>query len=430
MSKTTKKTPERADDIQHETTPHQKKSKQQEIENWLNKYYLFRYNTIKQKPEFKTINIADKWQAIDKYKLLSIKRELDAIGLNCSKENLLDILCSSFAPAINPVIQYFEDLEDWNEHETDYINQLCDTIKCKNSNDWRLYLKKWLVAVVSNVYTQDRCTNHTMLVLTGEQGKFKTTWLEYLCPPELKNYNYTGKLNLENKDCLTYIAEYLFVNIDDQLKQLHKKDENELKNLITINNVKYRKPYDPIITEYPHLCSFMASVNGNDFLSDPTGSRRFLPFEVETIHIEKTNFLDINNVWRQAKYLFKHDFRYWFNTDEVDYLNKRNEIFSMVSIEEDLISFYYRSKQLEKKSTFLPPETIKFLTPSMILVDLEQKTKQRLNKRKLGEALNKLKFTKKQRTIEGRIQWTYQIIEKSNEAREMETNFLTEEINF
>jgi predicted P-loop ATPase len=430
MSKTTKKPPERADDIKHETTPHEKKSKQQEIENWLNKYYLFRYNTIKQKPEFKTFNLADKWQPIDKYKLLSIKRELDAIGLNCSKENLLDILCSSFAPAINPVIQYYEDLEDWNESETDYINQLCDTIKCKNSNDWRLYLKKWLVAVVSNVYTHDRCTNHTMLVLTGEQGKFKTTWLEYLCPPDLKNYNYTGKLNLENKDCLTYIAEYLFVNIDDQLKQLHKKDENELKNLITINNVKYRKPYDPIITEYPHLCSFMASVNGNDFLSDPTGSRRFLPFEVEQIYIEKTKYLDINNVWRQAKFLFKNDFRYWFNTDEVDYLNKRNEIFSMVSIEEELISYYYRAKQIEINNKFLPPETIKYLTPSMILVDLENKTKQRLNKRKLGEALNKLKFTKKQRTIDGRIQWTYQIIEKSVEAREMETNFETEQINF
>lgn len=428
--KKTKEEPERSDDLKHENLSNQKKSKQQEVENWLNKYYFFRYNTIKQKPEFKQIDFSSRWLPIDKYKLLSIKRELDAVGLNVSKDGLLDILCSSFAPAINPVLQFFEDLEEWNEQDPDYIDQLCNTIKCKNSNDWKLYLKKWLVAVVSNVYTPDRCTNHTMLVLTGEQGKFKTTWLEYLCPPDLKQYNYTGKLNLESKDCLTYIAEYLFVNIDDQLKQLHKKDENELKNLITINHVKYRKPYDPIITEYPHLCSFMASVNGNDFLSDPTGSRRFLPFEVENIYIEKTKFLDINNVWKQAKSLFKKEFRYWFNTDEVDYLNKRNEIFSMVSIEEELITFYYRSKPIEKNNKFLPPEQIKYLTPSMILVDLELKTKQRLNKRKLGEALNKLKFQKKQRTIDGRIQWTYQIIEKSPEAREQESNFLEEQISF
>lgn len=63
---------------------------------------------------------------------------------------------------------------------------------------------------------------------------------------------------------LTLVAEYLFINIDDQLKALNKRDENELKNLITAPSVKYRRPYDVYIEEYPHLASFMASVNGND----------------------------------------------------------------------------------------------------------------------------------------------------------------------
>ena len=35
------------------------------------------------------------------------------------------------------------------------------------------------------------------------------------------------------KDILTLIAEYLFINIDDQLKELNKQNENALKNLIT-----------------------------------------------------------------------------------------------------------------------------------------------------------------------------------------------------
>jgi predicted P-loop ATPase len=207
------------------------------------------------------------------------------------------------------------------------------------------------------------------------------------------------------------------------LKQLHKKDENELKNLITINNVKYRRPYDPIITEYPHLCSFMASVNGNDFLSDPTGSRRFLPFEVETIYIEKAQKININGLWSQALYLFKNDFIYWFNPEETEYLNKRNVEFSMVSIEEELIQYYYRN-QINKETTFIQSEIVKYLSNSMIMVDLEQKTKQRINKRKLGEALTKLKYEKTQRTIEGRVQWVYKIIEKSFENREKETQNL------
>ena len=54
------------------------------------------------------------------------------------------------------------------------------------------------------------------------------------------------------KDILTLIAEYLFINIDDQLKELNKQNENALKNLITTPAVKYRRPYDIYIEEYPH----------------------------------------------------------------------------------------------------------------------------------------------------------------------------------
>jgi hypothetical protein len=113
--------------------------------------------------------------------------------------------------------------------------------------------------------------------------------LDYLCPQSLKSYLFTGKIDPQNKDVLTMIAEYLFINIDDPLKALNKRDENELKNLITTPAVKYRRPYDVYIEEYPHLASFMASVNGNDYLTDPTGSRRFLPFEVVKIDIEAAN---------------------------------------------------------------------------------------------------------------------------------------------
>jgi len=175
MAKKPKQEPERSDDHEHEATPvgNGKRTKQQNVEQWLTNAYFFRYNTIKQKPEYKELKTGAKWQAIDKYKLLSIKRELDATGLEISSGSLLEILCSSYSPQVNPVKQFFEELPDWNEEQPDYINELCKTIKCRNSNDWKLYLKKWLVAVVANIYIDERCANHTMLVLTGDQGKYK-----------------------------------------------------------------------------------------------------------------------------------------------------------------------------------------------------------------------------------------------------------------
>jgi predicted P-loop ATPase len=395
--------------------PTAKSSKCQNIELWLETAYIFRYNTIKQKPEYKpTSDLTADFKPIDKYKLLSIKRELDAIGHTISKDGLLDILCSSFNPAVNPVKQYFSDLSAWDE-VTDHIGQLAATVKARNPEFWIPYLKKWLVSVVANVFIDEKCANHTMLVLTGAQGKYKTTWLENLTPKTLTNYLYTGKLNLESKDSLTLIAEYLFINIDDQLKQLHKKDENELKNLITINSVKYRRPYDPIITEYPHLCSFMGSVNGNEFLNDPTGSRRFLPFEVDDINIKAAQALNMDLIYAQAYNLYKKGFRYWFNETEIDELNKRNEEFAMVSQEEQLLQFYFSNKAT--KSQMGIKTDLKQLPPAIILSTLERKSGARLSSKKLGEALTQLGFTKSQKRMENdKPTWVWGVYEKDSDT--------------
>lgn len=384
------------------------RSKNQAVEKWLTATYDFRYNTIKQKPEFRKKPVEDsKYLPLDKYTLLTIKRELDACGMITSKDNLLDIFCSSYSPAINPVKQYFKDLFPWDE-ETDHILDLCQTVKAKNPGQWHTYLKKWLVGVVANVFIDEKCANHTMLVLTGGQGKFKTSWLENLCPKSLTSYLYTGKLNLESKDCLTLIAENLFINIDDQLKQLHKKDENELKNLITINYVKYRRPYDPIITEYPHLCSFMGSVNGNEFLNDPTGSRRFLPFEIENINIQAAQALHMEQIWGQAYFLFKKGFRYWFNDEEIDELNKRNSEFSMTSAEEELLQYYFSTEPQE--GAYQPA---KFYPTAVIKSKLETQTHSKLSDKKLGEALHKLGYIKKQKMVDKKITWGFSVYEKS-----------------
>ena len=161
-----------------EKTPIQK-TKSQLVEDYLNLYYKFRFNTIKYKPEFIQYDTnLKKWQTLDEFKLLSIKRELDSAGLTITKQNLYEILFSDFAPKINPVLDYFENL-NYLENE-DFILKLANCVKVKNSEKWNEYFKKWLVAVVANVYITDFCANHTMLVLTGEQGKFKTTFSNVL----------------------------------------------------------------------------------------------------------------------------------------------------------------------------------------------------------------------------------------------------------
>lgn len=284
-------------------------SKNKEIESYFSTHYDFRFNTVLGRTEFSP-QYANVYSKVSRYDINTFRRELDSEkGIITSADNLYSIIESSFSPRINPIQEYFKTLPTVDASEVLYkieINQcaianLASCVIVRNSEKWLPYLIKWLVAVVANAIDDRECRNHTCLVLTGEQGKFKTTFLDLLCPPALKGYSYTGKIYPQEKDTLTYIGQNLIVNIDDQLKALNKRDENELKNLITCPMVKYRMPYDKYVEEHPHLASFVASVNGNDFLTDPTGSRRFLPFEVLAIDIERAKEISMDAVYTEAK---------------------------------------------------------------------------------------------------------------------------------
>ena len=207
-----------------------KQSRNERIEEFLREHYAFRYNTVKSRAEFRSSD--GEFLPVTKYRLNSFRRELDrTIGISTSAENLRSMLESDFSKRVNPVQTYFRKLPPATG--TQAIDDLAATVTVRNARHWSEYLTKWLVGVVANAMNDLGCQNHVCLVLTGEQGKFKTTWLDNLCPRALASYLFTGKIDPQNKDVLTLVAEYLFINIDDQLRALNKRDENELKNLIT-----------------------------------------------------------------------------------------------------------------------------------------------------------------------------------------------------
>jgi len=396
--------------------PKQRKtsSKNGEIETYLSSYYEFRYNTVLGRTEYRGKDDTH-FSKVGRYEINTLRRELDNyVGIVTSSDNLYSIIESSFSPRINPIQEYFKGLPSVNisnssGNSNDYgsksngkneNNSCCDIsslslkaipdlascVVVRNSDKWLPYLTKWLVAVVANAMDNRECRNHTCLVLTGEQGKFKTTYLDLLCPPALHGYSYTGKIYPQEKDTLTYIGQNLIVNIDDQLKALNKRDENELKNLITCPMVKYRMPYDKYVEEHPHLASFVASVNGNDFLTDPTGSRRFLPFEVLSIDIERAKAVSMDNVYAEAKALLSIGFRYWFDDEEITELYRESEDFQVQTAEMELLL-----RCFEKPAEY---ENYSLMTTTEILTYLGIYTHQPLVAKRMGEALKKAGYIK------------------------------------
>ena len=206
---------------------------------------------------------------------------------------------------------------------------------------WRACFKKWFVAMVAS-WMKDEVVNHTVLVLVGRQGIFKTTWLDNLIPPELRAYS--SKLPLSgqiSKDDRLRLCENGMLNIDE-LDAMCGREMNIVKSLLTSTDVNERAAYGRLKERRVRLASFCASTNKREFLTDITGNRRWLPFEVESIQNPFHTIIPYERLYAQAKALVEEGmFSYWFDMEEMEVLEAHNEEFRALENEEQLLPILF-----------------------------------------------------------------------------------------
>jgi len=378
------------------------------LEAALRAFADFRFNTITRYPEVRYKG-APYWQRIDDFMLNSIVRHLKGSGVSyASKTRVGELLESDFSEEVNPVKEYFEGL---NAFTGDPIGELADTVELAadpasseyRAKMFRKYLQKWLVGAVANVFIEDRCANQLCFILAGPQGVFKSTWINHLCPAALNNYYIEGALDPDNKDSMLATANNFIFNLDDYFAGITSRKINEFKGLLTKNTVKVRRSYARYAEELPKICSFIASSNEAQFLHDPTGNRRFLPFEVRKIDIERAKSIDIGQVWAQAHSLYQSGFIYWLSKEDQLELSEYNEQFEVQSNEYEVLVTYMRPPTEGE----LPEAD---LTNAEILAHLQDKVSIKISSKKLGEALRKADFPRYQKQRNNRRSWVYGII--------------------
>lgn len=361
-------------------------TKRQRIEEALAKRYEFRYNVLTGSIEFRGKNEAAYRHHTD-YDMNSIIREIDRLGENVSETMYTSIVKSDFTERYHPMKHYFEVfLKDLGEATgTEHIEKLAATVTVPNPEEWYLSLKRWLVASVANSLTDRGCQNHTCIVLTGPMGTFKTSWLANLCPPLLRPDGImTGKidLNLSNKDTFLLLGTKFIVNLDDQLRNLMKKDSETMKTLITHPEISIRRPFSKFSETLSRIANFLASINGEEFLAE-NENRRFLPFRVQAIDLQTAQEIDLNRVWHEALTLWRSDYKYWWSKDELE------------AAFPDMNSFAYASDEMEMITThFEIPETRDRANVTMNATEIAAYFKSKvglmLSTKKIGEALKTL----------------------------------------
>ena len=383
-----------------------------EIMSFLDGHVSLRFNEITSRVEFKaptddnlkshtdSTDFTDEgiWTPINDRKVNSLWSKMSEVT-RVNKQDIYNIIESDYVPLFNPFTEYLSTLQSVESvrsvcqnkspsvGEKDYIRELAATVRVKGGEQeqmlWHLYLKKWLVGMVAS-WISDDVVNNVILVLIGEQGAYKTTWFNYLLPPPLKQYFYTKtNANRMSKDDILTLAQYALVCCEE-LDTMRPAELNQLKAAVTMPSIDERAAYAHYHEHRKHIASFCGTGNSTQFLSDPTGNRRWLPFEVESIVSPRDHPFHYEGIYAQALALFKSGFQYWFTKEEIQELNHHNRQFETPHLERELVSLYFRVP--------MESENGMFMTSARAIQIIGTGISQKLNPTRVGLAFNELGF--------------------------------------
>lgn len=279
--------------------------------------------------------------------------DLQIAGISCYQNFLRAVIDSNYAKEFNPYTDYLYALPPWDG--TDYIARLADTLTTENRELWQKGFKRWIVGLVACALS-DEDMNQLVIILYSEQGKGKSSWIRRLLPPEWKEYFYNGIIDPSNKDDARLLATRIIINMEE-FEGVKPGELAALKRIIAQDNVTQRKAYDIEAFTLPRHCSFIASTNNRQCLQDIGGNRRFLPITVTGIDYHTP--VNHPGIYAQALALLKGGFRYWYEGEEIEQLNKHNERHRMKDpVEENLFVFFRKPLPEDLQVKWLPASVI------------------------------------------------------------------------
>ena len=330
----------------------------EEIKSFLDGHISLRFNEITSRVEYEIPadnTDAHRFMPVNDRIVNSLWSQMSTIT-RVNIQDMYRVIESDYVPVFNPFKAYLNNLcksvksvgvQDKKQSvgDRDYIHELAQTVRVKGGEQeqmlWHLYLKKWLVGMVAS-WISDDVVNNVILVLIGEQGAYKTTWFNYLLPPPLKQYFYTKtNANRMSKDDILTLAQYALVCCEE-LDTMRPAELNQLKAAVTMPSIDERAAYAHYHEHRKHIASFCGTGNNTQFLSDPTGNRRWLPFEVESIVSPRDHPFHYEGIYSQALALYKSGFQYWFTKEEIQELNRHNRQFETPRLEHELVDLYFR----------------------------------------------------------------------------------------
>lgn len=213
------------------------------------------------------------WRDADDAQLISY---IDLTYGNFSARNY-DIAVSKVTDdrSYHPIKEFLASLPEWDEiPRVDTL--LVDFLGAIDNEYVRAVTRKTLVAAIARVMTPG-CKFDTMLVLSGPQGKGKSTLIAKLCGDWFNDSLLLS--DTKDKTAAEKLQGYWILEIGE-LAGLKKTDIETLRGFLSRQNDIYRAAFGRRATPHPRQCVFIGTTNADTYLRDITGNRRFWPVKV------------------------------------------------------------------------------------------------------------------------------------------------------
>lgn len=323
------------------------------------------------------------------------------------------ILQSDFTKTFHPFKDFINHCE--TEYTPEQAKGHIDRIIAALTSDTKyadLFIKKWLVAMVASAFGN---MSELVLVFCGPQGTGKTEWFRRILPAVLSRYRAT--LNWSgDKDEIIRMSRNLIM-IDDEMGGKSQREEKQIKKVSSIDKEQQRAAYKAIDEMFKRHAIFCGTTNDEWILSDPSGNRRFLPFYISAMDHALFNAVDKELLFYELYLEWQSGYPITLSIEDKKKLDEISSRFEKPHLEEELIGRFLSAPAEDKPGEYLTATDLmmylKSAAPGM-MIKLE----------KLGAALQKAGFMRKQKRMNGKLPWVYHVVKQSDFTEQPEDSIL------
>lgn len=234
-----------------------------------------------------------------------LRRMYTHVSLNGLRE-YIEVEAMDRENHFNPVLEYFEGKEyDGKDH----LAEVFRALRIEDDRLSQVLIYKWFLQGWALLYNDldEPYGADGVLTLAGPQGCGKTTFFEK-CAIKPEFFRSGQSISSHDKDperraITTWIAEL------GEVGCTFKSGMDELKKFITNEKDEYRLSYARYDVAAPRRTNLGATVNGDQYLIDETGNRRFwtVPLTKDVDHHALRYDIDWTQVWLEVRAKSKFD---------------------------------------------------------------------------------------------------------------------------